>query len=396
MNFVDKYIPKNTKDIVGQENSVYNLVKNVESFKKGKAILLHGPFGSGKTSSVYAIANELDMEVFEVNASDYRNKDQIESVVGSATKQRSLFSFDRGKIILIDDIDGMSGRKDRGGMTALVKLVTESSFPIVMTVSNPFDSKFSALRKKSIMVQFNALDHKDISERLKFICDSENIKYDESVLDDLAMRSGGDLRAAITDLQLLSSDGELKNLDLISERDRTENIIQALLKVFKTKDAEIASSAFYDCDEDVDKQMLWMEENLPKEYEGEDLAKALDCVSKADVYLGRIRRWQYWRFLVYANNMLSSGVAMAKKEKYKKFVQYKPSSRILKLWIYKNKYLKRKGICEKIAHRCHTSSKRVLQDVFPHVIKMINNGNTALIEDFDLSEEEVVWIKKQN
>lgn len=395
MNFVDKYLPKNTQEIVGQENAVYNIVKNVQSFKKGKAILLHGPFGCGKTSSVYAIANELDMEVFEVNASDYRNKDQIESVVGSATKQRSLFSFDKGKIILIDDIDGMSGRKDRGGITALVKLISESSFPIIMTASNPFDSKFSALRKKSIMVQFNALDHKDIFKRLKVICITENIDYDESVLDDLAMRSGGDLRAAITDLQLLSSDGELKDLDLISERDRTENIIQALLKIFKTKDAEIASSAFYDVDEDVNKQMLWMEENLPKEYEGEDLAKALDCVSKADVYLGRIRRWQYWRFLVYANNMLSSGVALSKKEKYKKFVQYKPSTRILKMWIYKNKYLKRKAICEKIAHKCHTSANRILKDVLPYVQHMIKLGKTDLVQEFDLNEEEVAWIKKQ-
>lgn len=394
MNFVDKYMPKNTKEIVGQEDAVYNLVKSVESFKKGKTILLHGPFGSGKTSSVYAVAKELDMEIFEVNASDYRNKDQIESVVGSATKQRSLFSFDKGKIILIDDIDGMSGRKDRGGITALVKLIEESSFPIVMTVSNPFDSKFSSLRKKSIMIQFNLLDYKDITKRLKYICEYENIIYDESVLEDLAMRSGGDLRAAITDLQLLSVNGKLNNLDLISERDRTESIIQALLKVFKTKDAEIASSAFYDVDEDVDKQMLWMEENLPKEYEGMDLANAFDCVSKADVYLGRIRRWQYWRFLVYANNMLSSGVAMAKKEKYKKFVQYKPSSKILKMWIYKNKYLKRKAICEKIAHRCHTSSNRVLKDIFPHVKHMINNGNTQLIEEFDLSDEEIAWLKK--
>ena len=149
MNLINKYTPKSLEEVYGQEKAIYDLSKYLTNFKKGKAILLYGPFGSGKTSSVYALANKFNKEVFEINASDVRNKDAINSILGAATKQQSLFSFGKGKIILMDDIDGISGTKDRGGITALVKQISESSFPILITCNNPFDQKFSALRKRS-------------------------------------------------------------------------------------------------------------------------------------------------------------------------------------------------------------------------------------------------------
>ncbi|MBW3020681.1 replication factor C large subunit [Candidatus Woesearchaeota archaeon] len=395
MDFVEKYRPKVISDVVGQEKAIYELNKHITNFKKGKPIILFGPYGSGKTSAVLAIANEMDKEVYEINASDYRSKNDIEGTLGNAVKQQSLIGFGKGKIILVDDVDGMSGTKDRGGLTVLTKFATESPFPVIMTLNNPYDQKYSSIRKNSILIEFKDLEYKDIFERLKYICEEEKIDYDKSILEDLSMRAGGDLRGAITDLQMLTGDGKLNNLDIVSERNRTENMINALLKIFKTLDGEIASSAFDDVDEDFDKRMLWLEENLSKEYENEDLVKAFDCLSKADVHLGRIRRWQYWRFLVYATNMMTAGVALSKKERYKKFVSYKPTTKILKLWMYKNKYLKRKVICEKIAHKCHTSEKRVLNDIYPYVEHMIKLGNWDLVKEFDLNEEEVMWIKKQ-
>ena len=102
----EKYLPKNTSEILGQQTALDSLKKYLSSFKKGKAALLYGPVGNGKTSSVYAIANELKKEVFEVNASDTRNKEQITSIVGSAANQQSLLSFGKGKIILVDEMTG--------------------------------------------------------------------------------------------------------------------------------------------------------------------------------------------------------------------------------------------------------------------------------------------------
>ena len=65
-----KYIPKTTKEIFGQEDVIKQLNNFIINFKKQKkkAALIYGSSGTGKTSSVYAIANELGYEVIEVNA----------------------------------------------------------------------------------------------------------------------------------------------------------------------------------------------------------------------------------------------------------------------------------------------------------------------------------------
>src|SRR3989338_10761699 len=101
-----KYAPKNAKEIIGQDDVIAKLKEFITNFKKSrkKALIIYGPTGCGKTSVAYAIANEVNCEILETNASDVRNKEQIESVVGSASKQMSLFY--RSKIILIDEIDG--------------------------------------------------------------------------------------------------------------------------------------------------------------------------------------------------------------------------------------------------------------------------------------------------
>ena len=89
--FTHKYTAKNTKEIVGQDESIAQLKNFIASFPKGrkKSALLYGPSGTGKTCSAYSIANELNYEIFETNASEFRNADQVNDKVGNAIKQRS-------------------------------------------------------------------------------------------------------------------------------------------------------------------------------------------------------------------------------------------------------------------------------------------------------------------
>ena len=135
--FTIKYQPKKIGEIIGQDTAIKNLKNFVVNFKRQKknAALLYVPSGVGKTISVHALANELNLEILEVNASDVRNAEQINSLVGSAVGQMSLFS--KGKIILVDEIDGLSGMKDRGGLLAITKLIEKSSFPMILTMTNP-------------------------------------------------------------------------------------------------------------------------------------------------------------------------------------------------------------------------------------------------------------------
>ena len=396
-----KYQPKDASEVKGHEKALLEIKNFILNFKnqKKKAAIIYGQSGVGKTCSVYALAADLNYETFELNASDFRNKNMIESRLGSAIMQRSLFS--KNKIILVDEIDGLSGKNDRGGVSALARLVDKSIFPIVMTATNPYNKKLNAIRKKANLIQFHNLNYLSVFSVLKNICNKEKIKFNEDALKSLARHAGGDLRSAINDLQTLTHETkELKNEDLkeLSDRNRTENMLSALMKVFKTTDINIAIRAFENVEEDIGKQFLWIDQNLPIEYQKpEDLARAYNYLSKADVFKGRIRRWQHWRFLVYVNVLISAGVAVAKDEKYKGFTSYKPTTRILKLWRANMKYQKRKSIASKIAEKTHTSSKRALQDTLPYlslIFKKNKELSSKLVQEFEFDKDEIEWLRK--
>jgi len=398
-SWVKKYEPGDPSEILGQPG-LQDLEKFISNFKeqKKKALLLYGTPGCGKTSSVYTLANKYGLEVVEVNASEFRNSEQIKLKVGNALKQQSLFT--KGKVILVDEVDGVSGTKDRGGVGEVVKLIEDASFPIILTANNPWHSKFSSLRRKCTMVQFETLDYSIVFEVLKKICAQEGVSFDEKALKTLARKADGDLRAGINDLQTLSQAEKKLDMEMVedsSDRIRKESMLKALIKVFKGSDVKVALEAFDHVDEDFDKWILWVTENLPLEYKGADLAEAYEWVSKADVFRGRIRRWQYWRFLVYVKQLLTAGVCVSKKEKQKGFVQYQQTQRLLSIWKANMKYQKRKAIAEKIALETHVSSKRALQDTLPYVQFIIRNNKEAgdqLVMALDLNNEEVAWLRK--
>ena len=399
--FTFKYRPKTAKEIIGQESAIKKLRDFVVNFKKQKknAALLYGPSGTGKTISAYVIAKELNLEILEVNASDVRNADEINSLLGSAIGQMSLFS--KGKLILVDEIDGLSGTKDRGGLQAITKLIEKSSFPIILTATNPWDYKFNNLKRRAEMIEFIPLDYLSIFEILKNICSKEEIKYEEEILKGLARRAGNDARAAINDLQTLSMEAKeltKESLEELGERNKLDSMINALIKIFKSTDPKVAITAFDTVEENLDQQLLWLDENLPKEYiKPEDLAKAYDKLSKADVFNRRIRRWQHWRFLVYINALITAGIAVSKKEKYRHYVQYKPTGKLLKLWWAKQKSMKKKAIAGKIAEKTHTSAKQALKNTLPYLqiaFRKNQNFREQLTEELDLSMEEAEWLRK--
>ena len=399
--YTKKYQPLNCKDIVGQDKSLADLKSFIVNFKdqKKKGALVYGPPGVGKTCCAYALAKELNLEIIEVNASEFRNKEGINLKVGGAVNQQSLFS--KGKIILVDEIDGLAGQKDRGGIQAITKLIEKSTFPMILTATNPWGNKFNTLRRKCSLIEFQPLDYLSIFKILKKICDKEKIKYEDTVIKSLARRSGGDLRSSINDLQTLSIESKeltKKSLEDLSERNKEDTIINALIKIFKTTDAKIAASAFENVKEDLNEQLLWLDENLPKEYtKPKDLAGAYDKLSKADVFNRRIKRWQHWRFLVYINLLITAGIAVSKDKKYPGMVQYKPTGRILKLWWAKQKSMKKKAIAAKIAEKTHCSQKQALRSTLPYLqvaFKKNKEFRASLTDNLDLSKEEVEWLKK--
>jgi replication factor C large subunit len=390
--WVEKYRPRNFAEIKGQNEAVEKVRKFLEEFSpdsKKKAIVLHGPPGTGKTTIAHVIGNETNSEIFELNASDLRDKKRLEEVLKPAMEQKSLFSHGGGKVILVDEADGISA-VDRGGLTELIDLIDSSQFPIIITANDIWDKKLNPLRKKAELIQLKDIDYRIIREVLGDILRREKNFADEEILTRIAVKAKGDLRAAINDLQTISKLKDFSGIDF-EERNKEVDIFNALKTIFKSKETNETLKLFDSVKIPLDEIILWVEENIPAEYKGRELARAYDLLSKADIFKGRIYKQQYWRFLVYENIFLSYGISSSKKQIKPGFTTYKKPTRILKIWMNNQKTAKMKTIAEKYAQVAHIGHKRAMHE-FP-IWKHIINSDPSIYKELKLDEEEIEYLK---
>tara|TARA_Y100000310_G_scaffold319891_1_gene375710 strand:+ start:11212 stop:12381 length:1170 start_codon:yes stop_codon:yes gene_type:complete len=383
-----KYKPQRYSNLAVDPVALKKLKDEIE--RKGVA-LVYGSTGCGKTASVECIARDGDYELIEMNSSDFRDAENIKRVIGGSLEQKSL--FEKEKIILIDEINGIAGREDRGGIQALVKMLGKHKYAVVMTAEDPYPQKISSIRKKSELIEFKPIDYLVVAKILEEICTAEEIEYDIDGLKIIARRVGGDIRAAINDLQLHCYTGKLDVSEDMedNERERESNIMNSLKIVLKSTNWDNVQGAYDNIKEDYKEVMLWLDQNLPAEYSGEDLSRAYDALSKADRFNRRIMRWQHWRYLVYIYQLMGTGVALAKNENKKGFVPYKRSNRPLKIWMSNMKNTKRKEITEKLAAKLHNSKKGFIKEDLPYLKVMARKGK---LPDIGLDEEEINWLTK--
>jgi replication factor C large subunit len=371
MTWVEKYRPASLKHVAGNPGAIKKLVSWVEGWKAGipekKAALLYGPPGTGKTSAAYALAGDMNYDIIELNASDTRTRDIVNRIVGSASTSGTL-SPGKGKVITLDEVDGIHGRSDYGGLGALKNWIRGSHHPIVLIANDPWSlpREFRALCE---MVEFRKIDQRTVLRILKDVCTKEGIETKERVLKIIATNSGGDLRSAINDLQSLTVGKEklsTRDLDALKMRDSKIRIFDTLRMIFKTTSIDRAREAVFDSEEDQDTIMKWIVENLPLEYEDpEDLKAAFDCISRADVFMGRISKRQDWSLLKYVTDLMSAGVAMSKKETYKKFTRYQYPKTFIVYARTKKKRAIMGTVAEKMHEKCHGSKGLMEREFFP-------------------------------
>ncbi|MDQ6723799.1 MAG: AAA family ATPase, partial [Thermoproteota archaeon] len=77
----EKYRFKNIDQFVGNEKSRLDVIKWIKNWIKGtKPLIMIGPPGTGKTSFITSMANFFNYDLVELNASDFRNKANLESI----------------------------------------------------------------------------------------------------------------------------------------------------------------------------------------------------------------------------------------------------------------------------------------------------------------------------
>ncbi len=362
---INEFTPKKLSEIYGLNEQKKELLNYVKTYKKGnKALLLYGPPGVGKTSLVHAFCKEHNYELIEINASDKRNKEIIHSLVGNAVKQKSLFNVN--KLILVDEIDGLSGNQDRGGLQALINVIKESPTPIILTCNDYWSKKLSALRSQVKAVEFKKRPKTDVRQLYLEIINKKGLKINEIKLRQLLENYSGDIRAAINDLQTIGESGFKRNYE--------KTIFQALQDLFKAREFNEMLNAFENSEADLNEVFLWLDENLRNQCKSdEELARAYDCLNKASKYYNQGMKKNYYRYWFYARILLTAGVANEVRIK-PSWVRYSPPKKLLKLWQSRKKRLIRDEIAERIAREAHTSKRIVKEQYFPLIKFQLKKG----------------------
>ena len=392
--WVEKYRPESLSEYRGASKQKKELKEWIEDWEQGdKPVLLYGQAGTGKTSLVEALTKDLGYELVETNASDVRTKKKLKSELKEATRQASFFGGN--KLILIDEVDGM-GRADRGGMSELKDIVKESRFPVVMTANDAYASNISSIRNIAKTIELGSVHTNSIAAHLREILEKEGIEYEDGVPKRIARQAGGQMRSAINDLEAIALGRDKitsDDLEVIANRDNRQEIFDSLKIIFKTSSAENARQATENLDEDVDTFVQWVRENIPREYKREDdIDRAYNSISKADVFNGRIRRRQNWKLMKYVYHFSTIGVALAKEERYKGWTKYQYPSKIRQMGSSKASRNTLEGLGEKLGEKLHVSGRGVVKEL-PFIARMIESDKDV-VEELELEEKEVELIEK--
>ncbi|ELZ22693.1 replication factor C large subunit [Halosimplex carlsbadense 2-9-1] len=400
MDWTEKYRPSSLAEIRGNDKARDALREWADTWEDHReAVVLHGSPGIGKTSAAHALASDEGWATIELNASDSRTKDVIERVAGEAAKSGTLTAGEAGRrVVILDEADNLHGNVDRGGSAAITSLVKEASQPMIL-IANEFYDMSNGLRNACQDIEFRDVSKRSIVPVLRDLCRKEGVEYDDAALDQIAEMNSGDLRGAIKDLQAMAEGRDRIGADdvVTGERDKTEGVFNYLDTVIKEAGAEEALKASYDVDETPDDLINWIEDNMPKDYEGEELAVAYDFLSNADRWLGRVRATQNYTFWRYAGDNMTAGVAAARREPKGGWTRYGPPSYWSKLGRSRGTRNKRDYIARRIAEAGGVSMSTARREILPHLSVMTHHCKNreltvAMTAKYELEAKHVSFI----
>lgn len=413
IDWAEKYRPRKLADVVGNPTAVNDLRRWAESWERGtpkqKAVVLMGDPGVGKTSSALALAREFGWGAIEMNASDLRNADAIRRIAAQGAKNETFtdsgeyISIKNGgrKLIILDEADNIFGKEDYGGVAAITHTIRDTAQPIILIVNDYYalTRRSPSLKKMCLSIKFSKIHKSSIIKLLKNICQNEDITISNEALIALAEHSNGDIRSAINDLESLCLGKRKiteKDVAVLGHRDTSINIFKAITEIFKATSYIRAKESIYELNEDPEHLLLWVDENMPLEYKKpDDLAAAYDPLSRASIYMGRVRRRQHYKLWGYATDLMTAGVALSKSGPYHGYTRYQFPSWLTLMSRTKGIRAIQKSVNEKISTKCHTSSYVTQTSIFPYFRYLFEHEkdfSISFIRNLELDIEEIAYL----
>ncbi|MFX0182527.1 MAG: AAA family ATPase [Candidatus Hodarchaeota archaeon] len=401
VSWTQKYAPRRRSEIVGNRDSVNSIIAYLNKFRSKdlrsrlikRALLLHGPPGIGKTSSVLAIANALNLDIVMVNASDQRNRKSLRSVRNASlfsSLKENLISNVVGQILLIDEVDGLSGTADRGGIREIINIINSSRIPIILTANDVSPQKFSTLRKYCELREFHSPTPSEILKILQRISDSESLTISDDVLLDLIEISQNDIRGSINSLQTLASGRDLitkEDLTILSYRDQTVQIREFLHTLFVETDGEKAyRQTRLLSDVDYSKILLILRDIaariIPRRNYGQ-FAQVYELLANADIALAHAQRERVWSQLAYFYSFITKELShiITPTSVLPEFPDWQ--LQVPSYWIMLSRQRKGRRIAKKVGRVCNISSQDAINYFFPY-LRFIFNHNAEMSADLAL------------
>jgi replication factor C subunit 2/4 len=208
--WVAKYRPRKLDDIIHQ-GEIIEVLQNTMKTGNLPHLLLYGQQGTGKTSTILAFAYQLfgpkiaNQRVIELNASDERGINVVRGKIITFAKT-AIGTTDPNypcppyKLVILDEADAMTTE----AQSALRKVMEElSDLTRFCFICNFINQIIDPIASRCMKFRFKPIAPINLTTKLSYICNKENLDIDKKILEYISDISKGDARKAIMTLQNL-------------------------------------------------------------------------------------------------------------------------------------------------------------------------------------------------